>query len=197
MQVLVGASVVLWAIGLRASFAEAGGLKIAIIATVQKHASLKVLTQPLSVVVPAANIVRAYVDVPAPASVQVRSNTQDGHLLMFEIQGEFMRQTVVKVLTNDVQIKISAAGGGEAQNSAGGGMRQAQRDLGFLFLLENSPGKAFISALSGFQSRRFKYHFRTVCKEQATVPKSIKISSDSGNVSEKLQIFISSVAVAL
>ena len=131
-----GLSVFLWTAALKASFAEAGGLKFAITATVQKHASLKVLTQPLSVVVTATDIAKGYVDIPAPASVQVRSNTQDGYLLMFESQGEFMRQTVVRGLANDVQ--ISAGGGGVAQNTAGKGMRQAQFDLGFRFVLAES-----------------------------------------------------------
>ena len=129
-------SVFLWCAALKASFAEAGGLKIAISATVQKHASLKMLTQPSSVVVTAADIAKGYVDVPAPASIQIRSNTQDGYLLMFESQGDFMRQTVVRGLANDVQ--ISMAGGGVAQNMAGKGMRQAQFDLGFRFLLAES-----------------------------------------------------------
>ena len=113
-----------------------GGLKFAVSATVQKHTSLKELTQPLSVVVTAADIAKGYVDVPTPASVQVRSNTQDGYLLVFESQGEFMRQTVVKGLANDVQ--FSAAGGGVAQNTAGKGMRQPQIDLGFRFVLAES-----------------------------------------------------------
>ena len=134
--VFVGLSAFLWTTGLKASFAETGGLKFAISATVQKHASLKVLTQPLSVVITAADIAKGYVDVAAPASVQVRSNTRDGYFLMFESQGEFMRQTVVKGLVNDVQ--ISAAGGGVAQNTDGKGMRQAQLDLGFRFVLAES-----------------------------------------------------------
>lgn len=134
--VLVGLSAFLWTAGHKASFAEAGELKFAVSATVQKHASLKVLQQPLSVVVTAADITKGYVDVTAPASVQVRSNTQDGYLLMFESQGEFMRQTVVKGLANDVQ--ISTAGGGVAQNTAGKGMRQTQLDLGFRFVLAQS-----------------------------------------------------------
>ena len=136
---LVGSSAFLCTTCLKASFAEGRELKFAVSATVNKHASLKVLIQPSSVVVTAADIAKGYVDVPAAASVQVHSNTQDGYLLMFESQGEFMRQTVVKGLANDVQ--ISAAGGGVAQNTAGRGMRQAQLHLGFRFVLAKSAQK--------------------------------------------------------
>lgn len=110
--------------------------KLQVSVTVLKHASLKVLAQPSSVIVTAADIAKGYVDVAAPASIQVRSNTQEGYLLMFESQGDFMRQTVVKGLANDVQ--ISTAGGGVAQNTAGKGMRQAQLELGFRFVLAES-----------------------------------------------------------
>lgn len=134
--VLVGLLALLWTAGLKAALAETGAMKLTISATVLKHASLKVLAQPSSVVVTAADIAKGYVDVPVPASVQVRSNTQDGYLLMFESHGEFVRQTVVKGLANDAQ--ISAAGGGIAQNTVGKGMRQAQLDLGFRFVLAES-----------------------------------------------------------
>ena len=133
---MLGSSVFMWIAGATASFADTADLKVSITATIQKHASLKVLTQPLSVVVTAADIVQGYVDVPAQASVQVRSNTKDGYMLMFESQGKFMRQTLVKGLANDIQ--ISSAGGGVAQNTAGRGMRQAQLDLGFRFVLADS-----------------------------------------------------------
>lgn len=134
--VFVALSGLLMAAGMKAASAETGEMKVTVSATIQKHASLKVLTQPASVVVTAADIARGYVDVPAPASVQVRSNTLDGYLLMFENQGEFMRQTLVKGLANDLQIGL--AGGGVAQNMAGRGMRQAQLDLGFRFVLAAS-----------------------------------------------------------
>ena len=134
--VLMSLAGLLWSASLKAALAEVSEMKLTISATVQKHASLKVLAQPSSLVVTAADIARGYVDVPVPASVQVRSNTQDGYLLMFESLGEYIRQTVVKGLSNDVQ--INAAGGGVAQNTAGRGMRQAQLELGFRFVLSES-----------------------------------------------------------
>lgn len=121
---------------LTAACAQSDETKLTVSATVLKYASLKVLAQPGSVVVTAADITRGYVDVPAPASVQVQTNTQNGYLLMFDNQGEFMRQILVKGLANDVQIGV--AGGGVAQNTAGQGMRRAQLDLGFRFVLASS-----------------------------------------------------------
>ena len=55
---------------------------------------------------------------------------------MFESQGEFMRQRVVKGLVNNVQ--ISMAGDVVVHNTACKGMRQAQLDLGFRFVLAES-----------------------------------------------------------
>ena len=137
---LICLSVCLWAVSMKAALAQSGEMKLAVSATVLKHASLKVLSQPSSVVVTSADIAKGYVDVKTPSSLQVRCNTQDGYLLIFESQGEFMRQTLVKGLANDAQ--IGAAGGGVAQNTAGNGMRQAQLDLGFRFVLADStqPG---------------------------------------------------------
>ena len=110
--------------------------KLTVSATVLKHASLQVLAQPASVVITAADMARGYVDVPSPAQVTVQSNTQDGYLLMFENQGEFFRETLVKGLDSDVQ--VSAGGGGVAQRSLGGGMRKNLLNLGFRFVLSDS-----------------------------------------------------------
>jgi hypothetical protein len=113
-----------------------GEAKLTVSATISKHASLQVLAQPASVVITAADMARGYVDVPSPAQVAVQSNTQDGYLLMFENQGDFLRQAMVKGLDSDVQ--VSAGGGGVAQRSAGGGMRKSLLNLGFRFVLSDS-----------------------------------------------------------
>lgn len=116
--------------------ANAGEGKLQVSATILKHASLQVMTQPATVVVTAADIARGYVDVPSPAQVAVQSNTQGGYMLMFESQGEFLRQTLVKGLGTDVQ--LSASGGGVAQRGAGRGMSKTLLDLGFRFVLSDS-----------------------------------------------------------
>ncbi len=110
--------------------------KLSVTATVLKHASLKVLAQPASVVVTAADIARGYVDVPSPAQVAIQSNSPGGYMLVFASQGDFVRQTLVRGLGNDVQ--LGAAGGGVAQGSTGRGMNKTTLDLGFRFVLSES-----------------------------------------------------------
>jgi hypothetical protein len=117
--------------------AESGNeTKLAVVATVLKHASLQVLAQPGSVVLTAADIARGYIDVSSPAQVAVMSNTQGGYMLMFDSQGEFLRQTLVKGLNTDVQ--LGASGGGVAQRTSGRGMSKTLLDLGFRFMLSES-----------------------------------------------------------
>jgi len=110
--------------------------KLQVSATILKYASLQVLAQPASVAVTADDIARGYVDVPMPAQVAVQSNTQGGYMLMFDSQGEFLRQTLVKGLDTDVQ--LGASGGGVAQRAAGRGMSKAVLALGFRFVLSES-----------------------------------------------------------
>ena len=110
--------------------------KLQVSATVLKHASLQVLAQPASVVVTADDIARGYVDVPMPAQVAVQSNTQGGYMLMFDSQGEFLRQTLVKGL--DTEVQLGASGGGVAQRAAGRGMSKTVLALGFRFVLSES-----------------------------------------------------------
>ena len=133
---ILALAALLFVTGLTGVCAQSDQIKLVVSASISKHASLKVLTQPAAVVVTAADITRGYVDVPAPASVQVQTNTQNGYLLTFDNQGEFMRSILVKGLANDVQIGL--AGGGVAHNTAGQGMRRAQLDLGFRFILASS-----------------------------------------------------------
>jgi len=118
--------------------AAAGGseAKLLVTATVLKHASLKVLTQPSSVVVTAADIARGYVDVPAPAQVAISSNTSQGYVLEFASQGDFMRQILVKGLGTDVQ--LSPAGGTVVQHSTGAGVIRTTLSLGFRFFLSDT-----------------------------------------------------------
>jgi hypothetical protein len=109
-------------------------------ATVLKHASLKVLAQPSSVVVTAADIARGYVDGPADVTVAIRNNSAGGYLLEFASQGDFMRQILVSGLAHETQ--LSAAGGVIAQPATGSGVTRATLGLGFRFVLSASaqPG---------------------------------------------------------
>lgn len=125
-------------LGLAAVSLTAGAMenKLTVSATVLKHASLQVVSQPGSVAVTAADIARGYVDVPATAQIMVKSNTQDGYLLTFASQGDFVRHALVRGLGSDVQ--LGPDGGGVAQKSSGRGMTRTALDLGFRFVLSAS-----------------------------------------------------------
>jgi len=109
--------------------------KLSVTATILKHASLKILNQPASVVVTAADIVRGYVDVPAPAQVAIQNNSS-GYMLSFSSQGDFMRQILVRGLGSDVQ--LSPAGGIVTQSGPDRGVTRTTLDLGFRFVLSES-----------------------------------------------------------
>jgi len=122
--------------------AVAGGSSttLTVTATVLKHANLKVLAQPASVLITPADIARGYVDVPAASRVEIKSNSPGGYMLVFESQSDFVRQTQVNGLGQDAQ--LGASGGLIAQPGTGGGMGKATVELGFRFILaENArPG---------------------------------------------------------
>ncbi|MDQ3059421.1 MAG: hypothetical protein M3R45_07815 [Pseudomonadota bacterium] len=111
--------------------------KLIVTATILKRASLEVLAQPGSVRLTAADISRGYVDVPGPLQVAVHNNSADGYMLTFENQGEFIRQTLVRGLGQDVQ--LDALGGSVVMQSASGrGMQRITLHLGFRFALADS-----------------------------------------------------------
>lgn len=116
--------------------ADAAESTLKVSATVLKHASLQVVSQPGSVAVTAADIARGYVDVPATSQLMVKSNTADGYMLNFASQGDFFSQATVRGLGNDVQ--LGADGGGVARRAAAQGMTQTSLDLGFRFTLSAS-----------------------------------------------------------
>lgn len=118
--------------------ASAGGdtTKLTVTATIAKHASLKVLSQPAAVVVTAADIARGYVDVPGSAQLAVRSNSMAGYMLVFASDGDFIRQTRVRGLGNDVQLGVG--GGLVPQAAAAQGVTHAVLALGFRFELSDT-----------------------------------------------------------
>lgn len=112
--------------------ATADQAKITVSATVLKHASLKVLASPASVVITAADISRGYVDVSQPARISVKNNSA-GYLLSFAGNVEFARQIRVQGLGPDVL--MGAEGGVVARRAAAAGMNTTTMDLGFRFEL--------------------------------------------------------------
>ncbi len=107
--------------------------KLTVSATVLKHASLKVLAQPASVVITAADVARGYVDVSAPAQVAIKSNSPRGYMLEFANEGDFMRGIQVRGLGTDLQ--LSPAGGAIRQPGTESGVLKTTLDLHFRFLL--------------------------------------------------------------
>ena len=136
LRVVLGMTIGLVVAFGQAAHAQSVESKLTVTANVLKHASLKVLAQPTSVVITAADIAKGYVDVAAPAQVTIQSNSREGYMLMFASEGEFLHQTLVRGLGNDVQ--LSAGGGGVMRSADGRGMAKATFDLGFRFLLSES-----------------------------------------------------------
>lgn len=116
--------------------AQGGKGKLEVSATIAKHASLKMLSRSPVIIVTQADLERGFVDAPAPAQLAVRSNSPAGYLLVFEGHSDFVRQTRVTGLGNDVQ--FGPAGGGVPQAAAGRGMGTRTLDLGFRFHLSET-----------------------------------------------------------
>lgn len=135
-QAWVGFVIVGLLAGPLAAVAGSNEAKLLVTATILKHASLQLQAQPTSVLVTAADIARGYVDVPSPAKVVVKSNTEGGYLLVFESHGEFLHQTVVKGLGADVQ--LGPSGGGVMQRTTGRGMSQTLLHIRYRFVLSES-----------------------------------------------------------
>lgn len=111
----------------------ANELGLAVTATIAKRATLKVLAQPATVVVTAADIARGYVEVPGRARVAIRSNSQAGYMFVFSSEADFVRHMRVSGLGNEVQ--IGAGGGVVPQSGSAQGVTQATLELGFRFEL--------------------------------------------------------------
>ena len=108
-------------------------IKLPVTATIVKRATVKVLAQPATVVVTAADVERGYVEVPGRAQLSVRSNSQAGYMLVFASAGDFVRQMRVRGLGNEVQ--IGPGGGVVPLSGSARSVTQATLELGFRFEL--------------------------------------------------------------
>jgi hypothetical protein len=124
------------AIGSLAAAAGSSEIKMTVSATILKRATLQVVEQPSSVVVTAADVARGYVDVLQTAQLAVKSNSSAGYMLVFSSHSEFVRQTRVRGLGNEVQ--LGASGGVVPQTGASQGITHASHALGFRFELTES-----------------------------------------------------------
>ena len=105
-------------------------------ATILKHASIKTLAQPASVVITESDIARGYVEVPAPAQVTIHSNSPAGYVLVVSHLADFVRQTRISGLST--MGEVGSAGGVIAQAATGRGMNKTLLNLGFRFALSAS-----------------------------------------------------------
>lgn len=124
--------------------------KLTVSAIVLKRASLQVLSQPASVVVTAADIARGYVEVPSPLQLKVQSNSQGGYMLIFDSQGAFMHQTLVRGLGNDVQLDAGAAASRSAP--VGAACTRPSWLWASVLFWRNPHGREFMHGRCGFLS---------------------------------------------
>ncbi len=83
--------------------------RINVTANVLARASLKILRQMSQVVVTTSDVARGYVDVRSASLIEVKNNSRDGFLLIFQFLGDAFKDVYVYGLGNEVQISL---GGG-------------------------------------------------------------------------------------
>ena len=110
--------------------------KLTVSATVLKRTTMKVVAQPASVMVTAADIARGYVEVPAPVQVAIQTNSPTGYVLEFGSRDNFMQQ--IRVTGLDSEVQLGSAGGVVTQAAPGRGMRNTTLSLGFRFMLSET-----------------------------------------------------------
>lgn len=116
------------------SDAEAGSSSIstpAVAATVTKQASLKVLEHPAELTITAEDINRGYVEVPSALKAEIKNNSPGGYMLVFENHGDFVHQTHVRGLGNEMQ--LDGKGGVVTQPLPH--IKEATVTMGFRFML--------------------------------------------------------------
>lgn len=116
--------------------AEAGSSGIstpAVATTVTKQASLKVLEHPAEITITAEDINRGYVEVPSALKAEIKNNSLGGYMLVFENHGDFVHQTHVKGMDNEML--FDGKGGVITQPSPAPHIREAIVTMGFRFML--------------------------------------------------------------
>lgn len=113
---------------------------VKVTATVLKRTSINVLAQPATVEITTDDIARGYVNIPAATRIEIKSNSPQGFILIFENHGNFVSQTHVSGIGNDVQ--FGAGGGGIYQQWPGHPVDKTVIEMMFRFILAEgiSPG---------------------------------------------------------
>jgi len=110
--------------------------QVAVGATVLRHVALRVLTAPRTLRIAPADILSGYVDVPLASTLEIRSNSPGGCLLVIDSQADFSRGTEVRSTGGDgAGVALGRAGGLLRLQSSGPGMRTTPVALSFRVLL--------------------------------------------------------------
>ena len=123
--------------------AFAAETRLAVLATVPRHARLTVLLQPESIMITPAEIAQGYVDVPASIRLVVECNSRSGYVLVVDVRSEFVRQIRVRGLGNDFQ--IGEEGGEISRLAPGPGMGKATLELGVRLLLSPAARQGILA----------------------------------------------------
>lgn len=118
-----------------AEAAETASARVAVSATVLRHASVDVLSAPRTVSISEADIARGYVDVPVPSRLEIRSNSPSGYVIAIESAADFARGTEVRGLGGVVS--FGRFGGVLNVKGGGQGMHVMPVELYFRVLLSD------------------------------------------------------------
>jgi hypothetical protein len=99
-------------------------------ANVARHTSIRI-APPASITLSAEDVARGYVEIAAPVEVTVQSNVPQGYALVFERQGEQVRQAHVQ--GPDGALLVASTGAVATRPPAGPGMWRDRLQLRFRF----------------------------------------------------------------
>jgi hypothetical protein len=114
------------------AYAQGAQASLVVTAVVPRRTSMRI-AQPATVTVSESDIARGYVDIAAPVEVVVQSNVAEGYTLVFERQGEQVREVQVQGLASDLVLAGSSAAA--SRPAAGRGFWRDQLMLRFRFAL--------------------------------------------------------------
>jgi hypothetical protein len=123
-----GRTVVVLAPAVRAQALPGGTLQVS--AVVARHTSIRI-APPASITLSEQDIARGYVEVAAPVEVTVQSNVPQGYALVFERQGDQVRQAHVQ--GPDGALLVGSTGAVATRPPAGQGMWRDRLQLRFRF----------------------------------------------------------------
>jgi hypothetical protein len=137
---LAAALAATWMAALAGPAAHAFQDTLQVSAVVPRHASIRI-APPSSITISEQDVARGYVEVATPVEVTVQSNAPQGYALVFERQGEQVRQAHVQ--GPDGALLVGSSSAVAARPPAGRGMWRDRMLLRFRFDLASNarPGE--------------------------------------------------------